>query len=133
MTEMNVTESSEKKSLNFIEQIVEKDLKEGKNGGRIQTRFPPEPNGYLHIGHAKAICMDFGIAQRYGGVCNLRFDDTNPTKEDVEYVEAIKEDIQWLGCMVFNELEEMVGCRMLYACSDHDIVSDYVGWLAKKL
>ena len=66
MTEMNVTESSEKKSLNFIEQIVEKDLKEGKNGGRIQTRFPPEPNGYLHIGHAKAICMDFGIAQRYG-------------------------------------------------------------------
>ena len=72
MTEMNAAESSEKKSLNFIEQIVEKDLKEGKNGGRIQTRFPPEPNGYLHIGHAKAICMDFGIAQRYGGVCNLR-------------------------------------------------------------
>ena len=103
MTEMNVTESSEKKSLNFIEQIVEKDLKEGKNGGRIQTRFPPEPNGYLHIGHAKAICMDFGIAQRYGGVCNLRFDDTNPTKEDVEYVEAIKEDIQWLGYQWGNE------------------------------
>ena len=75
MTEMNTTESSEKKSLNFIEQIVEKDLKEGKNGGRIQTRFPPEPNGYLHIGHAKAICMDFGIAKKYGGVCNLRFDD----------------------------------------------------------
>ena len=100
MTEMNVTESSEKKSLNFIEQIVEKDLKEGKNGGRIQTRFPPEPNGYLHIGHAKAICMDFGIAQRYGGVCNLRFDDTNPTKEDVEYVEAIKEDIQLVGIPV---------------------------------
>jgi glutaminyl-tRNA synthetase len=74
MTEMNIPESSEKKSLNFIEQIVEKDLKEGKNGGRIQTRFPPEPNGYLHIGHAKAICLDFGIAQRYGGVCNLRFD-----------------------------------------------------------
>lgn len=97
MTEINTTENSEKKSLNFIEQIVEKDLQEGKNGGRIQTRFPPEPNGYLHIGHAKAICLDFGIAQRYGGVCNLRFDDTNPTKEDVEYVEAIKEDIQWLG------------------------------------
>ena len=89
--------SSEKKSLNFIEQIVEKDLKEGKNGGKVQTRFPPEPNGYLHIGHAKAICMDFGIAQKYGGVCNLRFDDTNPTKEDMEYVEAIKEDIRWLG------------------------------------
>ena len=95
MTEMNVTESSEKKSLNFIEQIVEKDLKEGKNGGRIQTRFPPEPNGYLHIGHAKAICLDFGIAKKYGGVCNLRFDDTKPTKEDVEYVEAIKEETQW--------------------------------------
>lgn len=87
----------EKKSLNFIEQIVESDLSEGKNDGRIQTRFPPEPNGYLHIGHAKAICIDFGIAQRYGGVCNLRFDDTNPMKEDVEYVDAIREDIEWLG------------------------------------
>lgn len=86
-----------KKSLNFIEQIVENDLKEGKNGGRIQTRFPPEPNGYLHIGHAKAICLDFGIAQKYGGICNLRFDDTNPVKEDVEYVDSIMEDIQWLG------------------------------------
>lgn len=97
MAELNTAEVQEKKSLNFIEQIVEKDLREGKNGKRIQTRFPPEPNGYLHIGHAKAICMDFGIAQKYGGVCYLRFDDTNPTKEDVEYVEAIKEDIQWLG------------------------------------
>ncbi len=86
-----------KKSLNFIEAIVEQDIKDGKNGGKVQTRFPPEPNGYLHIGHAKAICMDFGIAANYGGVCNLRFDDTNPTKEDVEYVEAIKEDIKWLG------------------------------------
>ena len=86
-----------KKSLNFIEQIVENDLKEGKNGGRIQTRFPPEPNGYLHIGHAKAIYLDFGIAQKYGGICNLRFDDTNPVKEDVEYVDSIMEDIQWLG------------------------------------
>ncbi|MBP5259138.1 MAG: glutamine--tRNA ligase/YqeY domain fusion protein [Paludibacteraceae bacterium] len=85
------------RSLNFIEAIVEKDLQEGKNNGRIQTRFPPEPNGYLHIGHAKAICMDFGIAQKYGGVCNLRFDDTNPTKEDVEYVDSIQEDIKWLG------------------------------------
>ena len=89
--------STEKKSLNFIEQIVDNDLKEGKNGGRLQTRFPPEPNGYLHIGHAKAICMDFGIAQKFGGVCNLRFDDTNPQKEDTEYVEAIKHDIEWLG------------------------------------
>ncbi len=83
--------------MNFIEQIVDNDLKAGKNGGRLQTRFPPEPNGYLHIGHAKAICMDFGIAQKFGGVCNLRFDDTNPQKEDTEYVEAIKHDIEWLG------------------------------------
>ncbi len=98
---MSATESSiveeNKKSLNFIEQIVENDLKEGKNDGRIQTRFPPEPNGYLHIGHAKAICIDFGIAQNYGGICNLRFDDTNPVKEDVEYVDSIMEDIKWLG------------------------------------
>ena len=85
------------KSLDFIQQIVEKDLKEGKNGGRLQTRFPPEPNGYLHIGHAKAICEDFGIAEKYGGVCNLRFDDTNPQKEDTEYVDSIMEDIKWLG------------------------------------
>ena len=99
-TEREVTttiENEEKKSLNFVEQIVEGDLRAGKNDGRIQTRFPPEPNGYLHIGHAKAICMDFGIAESYGGVCNLRFDDTNPTKEDVEYVDAIREDIEWLG------------------------------------
>ncbi len=96
MTETNA-EVTEKKSLNFIEQAVEKDLKEGKNGGRVQTRFPPEPNGYLHIGHAKAICLDFGIAAKYGGVCNLRFDDTNPTKEDMEYVDSIMEDIKWLG------------------------------------
>lgn len=96
---MTVNNSAEetRKSLNFIESIVENDIKEGRNGGRIQTRFPPEPNGYLHIGHAKAICMDFGIAQKYGGVCNLRFDDTNPVKEDVEYVDSIKEDIEWLG------------------------------------
>ncbi|MDR2140172.1 MAG: glutamine--tRNA ligase/YqeY domain fusion protein [Tannerella sp.] len=86
-----------KKSLNFIEQIIRKEVAEGKNGGRVQTRFPPEPNGYLHIGHAKAICLDFGIAEKYGGTCNLRYDDTNPTREDVEYVDAIQEDIQWLG------------------------------------
>lgn len=98
MTEnKDIKETSEKKNLNFIEQIVANDLKEGKNGGRLQTRFPPEPNGYLHIGHAKAICMDFGVAQKFGGVCNLRFDDTNPQKEDTEYVEAIKQDIEWLG------------------------------------
>ena len=93
----NTTIEENKKSLNFIEVTVEKDLEEGKNDGRIQTRFPPEPNGYLHIGHAKAICIDFGIAQKYGGICNLRFDDTNPVKEDVEYVDSIMEDIQWLG------------------------------------
>ena len=90
-------EKAGKRSLNFIEEIVETDLKNGLNDGRLQTRFPPEPNGYLHIGHAKAICMDFGIAQKYGGVCNLRFDDTNPQKEDTEYVDAIMEDIKWLG------------------------------------
>ena len=84
-------------SQHFIEQAIEKDLADGKNGGRIHTRFPPEPNGYLHIGHAKAICLDFGMAEKYGGKCNLRFDDTNPTKEDVEYVDSIKEDIRWLG------------------------------------
>jgi len=92
-----ITPAEEKKSLNFVEVAVENDLKEGKNNGRVQTRFPPEPNGYLHIGHAKAICIDFGLAKKYGGVCNLRFDDTNPVKEEVEFIESIKEDIQWLG------------------------------------
>lgn len=86
-----------KPSVSFIEQFIIDDIKEGKNNGRIHTRFPPEPNGYLHIGHAKAICLDFGMALKYGGKCNLRFDDTNPVKEDVEYVDSIKEDIQWLG------------------------------------
>lgn len=97
MSEINTNEVESKKNLNFIEAIVEKDLAEGKNGGRVQTRFPPEPNGYLHIGHAKAICLDFGIAERHNGICNLRFDDTNPVKEDVEYIDSIKEDIEWLG------------------------------------
>ena len=97
MVEINETEKCEKKSISFIEQIIVNDLEKGKNGSKVQTRFPPEPNGYLHIGHAKAICMDFGMAQKYNGICNLRFDDTNPTKEDVEYVDAIMEDIKWLG------------------------------------
>ncbi len=82
---------------NFIEQIIDADLTAGKNDGRVHTRFPPEPNGYLHIGHAKSICLNFGLAQQYGGKCNLRFDDTNPCKEEVEYVDSIKEDVQWLG------------------------------------
>lgn len=86
-----------KTPVSFIEQIIIEDLESGKNGGRIHTRFPPEPNGYLHIGHAKAICLDFGMALKYGGKCNLRFDDTNPVKEEVEYIDSIKEDIRWLG------------------------------------
>lgn len=96
---MSVETHEEEKyeSVSFVEEIIRKDLAEGKNGGRMQTRFPPEPNGYLHIGHAKAIAIDFGMAQKYGGVCNLRMDDTNPQKEDTEYVEAIKRDIEWLG------------------------------------
>ncbi len=91
------TEETQYEPLSFVEEAVKKDLAAGKNGGRLQTRFPPEPNGYLHIGHAKAICMDFGVAEKFGGTCNLRFDDTNPTREDTEYVEAIEEDIRWLG------------------------------------
>lgn len=84
-------------SLNFIEEIIERDLEEGKHGGRVLTRFPPEPNGYLHIGHAKSICLNFGVAKKYGGRTNLRFDDTNPETEEVEYVESIKADVRWLG------------------------------------
>lgn len=123
MTEMNTNENVEKKSLNFIEQIIEKDLAEGKNGGRLQTRFPPEPNGYLHIGHAKAIAMDFGVAAKYGGVCNLRMDDTNPQKEDMEYVEAIKRDIQWLG---------FKWGKILYASDYFQDLWDFAVWCIKQ-
>ncbi len=86
-----------KPSLNFIEEIITNDLKTGKNGNRVHTRFPPEPNGYLHIGHAKSICLNFGLAKKFNGLCNLRFDDTNPAKEDIEYVDSIREDVRWLG------------------------------------
>lgn len=95
--EANKAISGEGNSLNFIEQFIKEDLQKGKNQGRVHTRFPPEPNGYLHIGHAKAICLDFGAAEKFGGKCNLRFDDTNPAKEEVEFVDSIKEDIHWLG------------------------------------
>jgi len=98
MSEENINGREETKSpVSFIEQFIIDDIREGKNNGRVHTRFPPEPNGYLHIGHAKAICLDFGMAQKYAGKCNLRFDDTNPVKEEVEYIDSIKEDIRWLG------------------------------------
>ena len=87
----------ESRSLHFIQEIMEADLAEQKHGGRVLTRFPPEPNGYLHIGHAKSICINFGLARQYGGSTNLRFDDTNPTREEVEYVDSIREDVRWLG------------------------------------
>ena len=115
--------NSEKRSLSFVEQMVEKDLAEGKNGGRIQTRFPPEPNGYLHIGHAKAICMDFGVAENYNGVCNLRFDDANPSKENNEYVENILNDIKWLGFHWGN---------VYYASDYFEQLWDFAIWLINK-
>ena len=109
--------------MSFVEQFVKEDLEAGKNGGRLQTRFPPEPNGYIHIGHAKAICMDFGVAERFGGVCNLRFDDTNPSKEDTEYVDSILHDIEWLGFKWGN----------LYYASDYfDKLWDLAVWMIKQ-
>ncbi len=120
---INKTETEEKRSLNFIEQKIEKDLAEGKNNSKVQTRFPPEPNGYLHIGHAKAIALDFGIAEKYNGVCNLRFDDTNPTKEDTEYIESIEHDIKWLGYQWDN---------VFYASDYFQELWDFATWLIKQ-
>ncbi len=122
ITENTVNKS--KSSLDFLRQIVEDDLKTNKYNGRVHTRFPPEPNGYLHIGHAKAICIDFGIAEEYGGLCNLRFDDTNPTKEDIEYIKAIQEDIHWLG---FDW-----GDRLYYASDYFDKMYEYAVQLIKE-
>ncbi|WP_077919632.1 glutamine--tRNA ligase/YqeY domain fusion protein [Spirosoma sp. 209] len=104
MTEAPNESSTDRGHLNFIEQIVEDDIASGKHGGRVHTRFPPEPNGYLHIGHAKSICLNFGLADKYGGKTNLRFDDTNPVTEDTEYVDSIKNDVRWLGFDWENEL-----------------------------
>ena len=123
MEEKIMTEGEEKKSLSFVEQFVKEDLEAGKNGGRIQTRFPPEPNGYIHIGHAKAICMDFGAAEEFGGICNLRFDDTNPTKENTEYVKNIMSDIKWLGFHWEN---------VYYASDYFEKLWDFAVWLIKK-
>ena len=123
MEEKILTDGEEKKSLSFVEQFVKEDLEAGKNGGRIQTRFPPEPNGYIHIGHAKAICMDFGVAEEFGGICNLRFDDTNPTKENTEYVENIMSDIKWLGFHWEN---------VYYASDYFEKLWDFAVWLIKK-
>ncbi len=123
MTEIKENNNEVRKSLNFVEQIVVDDLAEGKNGGRIQTRFPPEPNGYLHIGHAKAIALDFGIAEQYGGICNLRFDDTNPQKEDTEYIESIERDIQWMGFKWAN---------VYYASDYFQELWDFAVWLIKQ-
>lgn len=120
--EIKEHEKEEKRSMSFVEEIISNDLKEGKNSGRIQTRFPPEPNGYLHIGHAKAICMDFGAAEEFGGVCNLRFDDTNPSKENTEYVENILNDIKWLGFKWGN----------IYYASDYfQKLWDFAIWMIK--
>ena len=123
MIEKTMNENEEKKSVSFVEQMVIDDLAAGKNGGRLQTRFPPEPNGYLHIGHAKAIAIDFGLAKKYGGECNLRFDDTNPTKEDTEYIESIENDIKWLGFQ---------WAHVYYASDYFQELWDFAVWLIKQ-
>jgi len=140
-----MSESEITKPTDFIRDIIEEDLKNNKNNGRVMTRFPPEPNGYLHIGHAKSICLNFGIAQQYGGKCNLRFDDTNPTKEDVEYVESIQEDIKWLGFkwdglfyasdyfeQMYEYAVELIKRGKAYVCSlTADEIREYRGTLTE--
>src|SRR5947208_14293221 len=121
---MKVPDLESTVSLDFIRERVAEDVKASKNGGRVHTRFPPEPNGYLHIGHAKAICLDFGVAADFNGLCNLRFDDTNPTREDIEYVDAIKEDVRWLG---FDW-----GDRMFYASDYFDALYEYAETLIRE-
>ncbi len=146
MSESPHTENDERKARpsHFIKEIIEEDRRNGKNGGRVATRFPPEPNGYLHIGHAKSICLNFGLAREYGGTCNLRFDDTNPTKEDVEYVDSIQEDVRWLGFdwqgrmhyasdyfeQLYNYAEELINAGKAYVCDlTADQMRDYRGTL----
>ncbi len=139
-------ESAFSNTTNFIFYIIEKDLESGKYGGRVHTRFPPEPNGYLHIGHAKSICLNFGIAEKYGGLCNLRFDDTNPIKEEAEYVEAIKEDVKWLGFdwedrlyfasdyfdQLYEYAEELIKMGKAYVCDlSAEEIREYRGTLTE--
>ena len=123
MNDKVINEGEEKRSLSFVEQIVKDDLEKGKNAGHLQTRFPPEPNGYLHIGHAKAIAIDFGLAKKYGGECNLRFDDTNPVKEDTEYIESIENDIKWLG---------FEWAHVYYASDYFQQLWDFAVWLIRQ-
>ena len=114
---------STEKGPNFLEEIIAEDIKNGRHGGRVLTRFPPEPNGYLHIGHSKSICVNFGLAQEFGGTTNLRFDDTNPEKEETEYVESIKADVKWLGFEWAN---------VFYASDYFDQIYDFAVTLIKK-
>ena len=124
MEEPKTPEEKAPRSLNFLEEIIEEDIRNGVNDGRVHTRFPPEPNGYLHIGHAKSICLNFGLARRYNGLTNLRFDDTNPVKEDVEYVDSIMEDVRWLGF----DWED----RLFYASDYFEQIYEYAMVLIRK-
>jgi glutaminyl-tRNA synthetase len=124
MSETQDSAEASERATHFIEDIIDRDLAAGKNGGRVRTRFPPEPNGYLHIGHAKSICLNFGLASKYGGLCNLRFDDTNPETEEVEYVDSIKADVRWLGC----DWED----RLYFASDYFDQLYDYAVELVRR-